>query len=152
MSTKLRRIIMLSKIIIAYTCSTAVMYSITVTSHEHHGISNHQQLECLFNSLFMLNMDKTKKSFHHWLLVSGIYMAVSPHKGPVMWKPFPYPDVITEVDEVWSSQRILCRNVTLESLVFKHSNPSRFIIKQAIYHKLWLFSYTDQYFWGIPVN
>ena len=29
--------------------------------HEHHGVSNHRQLDCLFNSLFMLTTKKTSR-------------------------------------------------------------------------------------------
>ena len=61
-------------------------------SCEHHGVSNHQQLECLFNSMFRLTTRKTSIP-----CTTGIceqleilrWPADSPHKGPVMWKAFP---------------------------------------------------------------
>ena len=34
-------------------------YIITVTSHKHHGVSNHSQLDCFFNSLHTLATKKT---------------------------------------------------------------------------------------------
>ena len=58
--------------------------NITVTSYECHGVSNHGELDCLFNSfsLFRLTSKKTliPVLLHGfvWEMVSG-----SPHKGPV---------------------------------------------------------------------
>ena len=59
---------------------------ITMMSHEHHGISNHCQLDCLFNSLLMCTTNKTWKHSYHWPFVRGIHWwpVDSPHKGPVM--------------------------------------------------------------------
>ena len=37
-------------------------WDITVTLHEHHGISDHQQLDCLFNSEIMLTSKGTSSS------------------------------------------------------------------------------------------
>ena len=34
---------------------------IAVTSHEHHGVSNHPELNSLFNQLFRLTINKTPK-------------------------------------------------------------------------------------------
>ena len=58
-----------------------------VTSHEHHGISMHQQHICLHNSLFRLAWRKISKlcitgSFWGWVMDA-------PHKWPVMQRVFP---------------------------------------------------------------
>ena len=57
--------------------------------------SNHWQLNCLFNSSFQPTMENIKAP-HYWPFVRGIHqwLVDSPHKGPVMWKAFPYHDVI----------------------------------------------------------
>ena len=36
-------------------------WSITVMSHAHHGVTNHRQLDCLFNGLFRVIIKKTSK-------------------------------------------------------------------------------------------
>ena len=67
---------------------------ITVTSHEHHGVSNHRQFLC-FSSRFRRTSKKTSK-----LLVNGLcegnhrWPMVSPHKGLVTRKMFSINDVI----------------------------------------------------------
>ena len=35
--------------------------TIMMTSHEHHGVSNHRHIDCLLNSLFKLATKKTPK-------------------------------------------------------------------------------------------
>ena len=65
--------------------------------HEHHGISNHQCSNCLFNSFFRIKMKKTSK-----LSIPGSFCrestddwwTPSPHKAPVMWKVFPCHNII----------------------------------------------------------
>ena len=64
---------------------------ITVMSHEHHGILNHPQLNCLFNSLFRI---RTMKPSKFW--ITGPFWGEStgrpvdsPYKWPVMGKAFP---------------------------------------------------------------
>ena len=66
-------------------------FFITVMSHEHHGISNHQRLNCLFSRLFwptwmkastLSITDSFMKRIHWWPLDS-------PHKGSVMRKVLP---------------------------------------------------------------
>ena len=83
-------------------------YFIVATSHLCHGVSNHHQLDSLFNSLFML-----KKSKHKGIILPAIFPGnppvtgeihrwpmESPHKGPLMWKSF------------------LCHNEYMESHLF----------------------------------
>ena len=70
---------------------------ITVTSLEHHDISSHQQLDCLFNSLLGLTTKQTiiklcitgpfVRGIHRWP-VDSLY------KGPVMQNAFLCQDVI----------------------------------------------------------
>ena len=54
--------------------------NISLTSHEHHGMCmwNHQQLNCLFSSLFRLsNKERNIKALHHLPFMRGIsYWAV----------------------------------------------------------------------------
>ena len=91
---------------------------ITLISHEGHGISNHWQLNCVFNSLFwprtmkiskllnVLAMEHddvlTWKCFPYYCpFVRGIHRwpVDSPHKGPVMRKPLPCRNVIMNEKE-----------------------------------------------------
>ena len=62
-----------------------------------HSISNHLQLDCLFNSLYS---PPTKKSSKHCIMIPLQGKAPS-YKGPVMWKAFPCHVV------VWSTYTIL---------------------------------------------
>ena len=56
-----------------------------------HGVSNHQQVHCLLNHLFWGTSMKTCK-----LHVTGpLWLVDFPHKGPVIWKIFPWHDICT---------------------------------------------------------
>ena len=50
---------------------------------------------CLFNTLFILATRNTK-GLHYWPFVRGIHWwpVESPHKGPVIWKALPCPNII----------------------------------------------------------
>ena len=63
--------------------------------NECDSVSNHRRLDCLLNRLFGHRSKKTSKSAS-LALVWGIHRwpVNSPHKGPVMWKMFPFDDVI----------------------------------------------------------
>ena len=71
--------------------------NITVLSHEHHGISNHLQLNCLFKSLIRSISKETSK-----LCITGPFWKEStcdplvdfPHKGPAIRKAIPFLDVM----------------------------------------------------------
>ena len=65
--------------------------SITMTSHDHHGVSNHRQLDWLFtsNSLSIQTPNNTP-TLH---ITDPLSSMVSPHKWPAMRKTFPYHDV-----------------------------------------------------------
>ena len=52
-------------------------------SNEHHGLSNHWQLNSLFNNLFRLTATKIKY-LQPWSFVRGIH--ANPDNGPVMWE------------------------------------------------------------------
>ena len=58
---------------------------IAIISHEHHSISNHQHLNCLFNYLFRLTI-KSVSAPHYWTFISGNHQWLldSAHKGPMM--------------------------------------------------------------------
>ena len=67
---------------------------ITVTSHRHHGVSNHRQLHCLFfNSLSRRTLKETSKlritlrAIHRWPMNS-------PNQRPVTGNRFPFDDVV----------------------------------------------------------
>ena len=63
--------------------------SITVTSHECFGVSNHRQ------QLTKPNSKANTKAPQYWPCVRRIRRSVgSPHKGPVMWRAFPSHDVV----------------------------------------------------------
>ena len=48
------------------------VFSLTAVSYKRHGVWNHRQLGCLFNSLLMLSTKWIQK--HHCLFVRGIYL------------------------------------------------------------------------------
>ena len=56
------------------------VFNHNLESHKHHGVSNHQQLDCLFNRL---SSKKNTKALHYWHFVRGIYwlQVESPHNG-----------------------------------------------------------------------
>ena len=62
-----------------------------MTSHERHDASNHQQIYCLFNSLFKLTTKNTSKVDIIGLLgwEAVLVLVDSPHTGPILWKVFP---------------------------------------------------------------
>ena len=68
---------------------------VTVTSHEHHGVSNEMQLNRLLNNLFRLTTNKIPKLCITGAL-QGESMVESPHKGPVMQKVFPCHEFIMQ--------------------------------------------------------
>ena len=63
---------------------------ITVMSHDSHAVWNHNQLDCLFNSLFRPTK-KASKASYNWPFLRGIHpwWVDSPHKGPVMQEASP---------------------------------------------------------------
>ena len=73
-------------------------YGITVMSNDHQNILIHLPPSCLFRSLHKLASKETMKVPHHSPFVKGIHQSQmdSPHKGPVLWKLFPFYDVILE--------------------------------------------------------
>ena len=74
-----------------------------VTSRERHGLSDHRQLDCLFNT-FKLTTNisrhvyiyENNKAPHYWPFVKGIHRwpVDSPHKGSVKREAFPCYNVI----------------------------------------------------------
>ena len=60
-------------------------------SHEHSGVWNHQQLNCLFSILFRWKMKKRQRSFVRGILQS---LMDSPHKGPVTQNIFPLHHIL----------------------------------------------------------
>ena len=63
--------------------------------NECDGVSDHRRLDCLLNRLFRLKSKESSK-----LCVTGLcggihrWPVISPHKGPVARKMFPFDDVI----------------------------------------------------------
>ena len=66
-----------------------------MTSYQHHIVSNHWPLDCLFNSLSGPISNKYQSTLY-WPFVRGIHRwpVNSPHKGPVTRKKLPFDDVI----------------------------------------------------------
>ena len=60
--------------------------------NEHYGISNYWHLNYLLSCLFRCTSKKTSK-----LHITGLCEG-NPHKGPIMWKMFPFDDVIMKKD------------------------------------------------------
>ena len=59
---------------------------LTVTSNECYGVQHHQQLNCLFNSFFMLTANKHKNSalLDLWERESPYQLMDSQHKEPII--------------------------------------------------------------------
>ena len=66
--------------------SSTLLHCISMTSHERHGVSNHRQLYCWFNRLFMLTSSKMSKlrisAFQVLCERSPPVIGANPHKGP----------------------------------------------------------------------
>ena len=61
---------------------------ITVTTHGHHGVSNYQQIDCLFNSLLKLASKKTSKpriTCHRWSMDSPSQKASNAEDVSIMY-------------------------------------------------------------------
>ena len=73
--------------------------------NERDGVSNHQRIDCLLNRLFKRrSKDQIKhQSYASLAFFSGIHRwpVISPHKGPVTWKRFPFDDVIMPKDWIY---------------------------------------------------
>ena len=68
-------------------------FPITLRSPERHVVSNHRQIKCSFNSVFMLTT-KTIKALVYQPILRGIQRY---HKKPVMWNVCPCHGVINYV-------------------------------------------------------
>ena len=79
---------------------------ITMTSHEHREVWNHQSFDCLYNSLCRLT-PKKYPSPHYWSFVRGIYWwpVNSRQKGPVTRKKVPFHYVI--IKYVWNMSKYM---------------------------------------------
>ena len=68
---------------------------VKVMSHEHYGVSNHQQLSCLPTACSDWQQRNHPCSVF-WPFVRRIYQTLvdSSHKGTAMWKMFPFHDVM----------------------------------------------------------
>ena len=88
---------------------SVMLYIHHVTSHEHHGISDHWLLDCLLNSLFRFALKKTSslalcKGIHKWLVDSS-------HSGAVMQKAFPSHEIILMHFEICFFQECESQNL-----------------------------------------
>ena len=65
--------------------------------YERDGVSNHQNHDCLLNSLFRCRLKKVSKLRVTGLCVRGIHQwpVNSPHKGPVTRKMYPFDVIMT---------------------------------------------------------
>ena len=66
------------------------------TSHEHHDVSNHRQLHCLYQRPVQTNNRENIKTQHYWPFVTAIHRRPenAPCKGWVMRNVLPYHAVI----------------------------------------------------------
>ena len=72
-------------------------------SQECEGVSNHYQLNSLFNSLFRLTTNKAPKLHINEPFERGIHPC--PHKETVMWKAFHHHDIIMRFSHLlWLSK------------------------------------------------
>ena len=57
-----------------YQCGFRSDHIIPVTPHEHHGVSNHRELDHVLNKLFRLTTVECIKAPHCWSFVTGIHL------------------------------------------------------------------------------
>ena len=76
-------------------------FTLTMTSHEHNVVLNHQQFECLFNSLWGPT-SKKHQCPHYWPFVKEIHWwpVDSPHERPVTREKRPFDDVIMHPNKI----------------------------------------------------
>ena len=91
--------------IISHWLDTCREWSLTLMPHDHHVISNHQQLDCMFNNSFRLISKKTSALL---TLCDGNPVVTSgfPSQGPVIQKVWPNHNVImiaTSLVPQWGS-------------------------------------------------
>ena len=61
--------------------------------NEHDCISNHRHLNCLTQPFVQARIRANIKALRHWPLW-GEFTGHRSHRGPVMWRTFPFDDVI----------------------------------------------------------
>ena len=81
------------------TCNITSIASAPLQCHERHGVSNHRQLDYMFNSLFRLTSTKTPKlriSDPFWCksggnppITAGFPSRKASHHDVIKWKHFP---------------------------------------------------------------
>ena len=71
-------------------------YTLQWRHNGHNGISNHQPYYCLLNLLYTGADERKHQSSASLVFVRRMYQwpVNSPHKWPVMWKMFPFDDII----------------------------------------------------------
>ena len=82
------------------------MRACRVTSHQRHGISNHWQLDCLFDSLLRLIIPKKIKVSYYWPMVTNGFLWQRARNV----QAFLYHDV-----EVWGRWQTFCWQHALSS-------------------------------------
>ena len=74
--------------------SCGLLWSLQWRHNEHDGISNHWRLDCLLSRLFGWRSKKNQRSVSLAFFQGNSPLVNFPHKGPVMWKMFPFDYVI----------------------------------------------------------
>ena len=107
------------------------MLPIYAKSHELHVVSYHRQLKYLFNSLPGYQQRIYQRSALYnafWRVYSGVCRVDSPHKGPVLIRPF---SQICHIDLEESNSLFWCR--LHETRVIHFENPFLgFVLKFAL--------------------
>ena len=62
--------------------------------NEHHDISNHWHLDCLLNHSGTHQRKRQSSMSVAFVRGTHRWLVESPHKGPIMWKMFPFDDII----------------------------------------------------------
>ena len=144
---------------------------IKVTSHEHHGISNRQQLNSLFNNIFMFITEKMTalhcwsvvKQIHRWLVVSltkanhleslSTYYITMVH-DVIKWKHFPcYWPIVRGIHQspVDSPHKGKWCKFLMFSLICAWTNIWANLL-EMMYHPIWLNHQCRDVNWGHPYS
>ena len=141
---------MISGILLQYhwgACSSSSLPAYVVLQwrhNEHHGVSNHQQLHCLFKRLFRSSNQRKHQSSASLAFVRGTHRwpVDSPHKGPVTRKMFQFDNVI--MARTWTVCIVSTASVIDRYYLFLYS-PVNIIESQCILRSDWttLFKLVD---------
>ena len=100
--------ILLNCIIMAILVPRCTSKPLQWRHNERGGVSNYRCLDCFIQPFVQAQIKENIKAPRHWSFVRGIdqWPVETPHKGPVMWKMFPFDDVIVycRITIIWATE------------------------------------------------